>query len=341
MPKVLVTGDFAYSMYEGDLCEGLRAAGAEVSELPVRPLYGPIDSLRRAQEKYVLGFGPWRANRALVARVRQERPDLVIAWRAPWLRSRAIGAVRALGAKVVLANNDDPFGPDRALHIWRAFRRAIPAADVVCVYRDVNVAEAIAAGAKRVHVLRSWFNPARHRPLAPSAQERARFGCEVVFAGHAEDDGRLEALDALVQAGLGLKLFGSGWDRFARGRPIEKLIPAPRLEGDDYVKALCAAQCALVFLSGRNRDDYTRRCFEIPACGVLMLAQRTPLLTSWFREGEEALFFNSPAELVSQARAVLADPLRAHRIAAAGRARVLAGANDPLGRARELLSLIA
>ena len=340
MKKVLVTGDFAWRMYEGDLCEGLRAAGARVSELPVRPLYGPVAALRRAQEKFVCGPGPLLANLALVRRVRRERPDAVVAWRTPWLHPRAIQAVQRLGTLVLLTNNDDPFGPDRELPIWRSFRRAVPCADVVCVYRDLNVAEALAAGAKRVHVLRSWFNPLRHRPVALSDDESARFGCDVVFAGHGEADGRLEALEALLAAGLDLKLFGSHWDELGRGRPLARLLPTPRLDGDDYVKALCAARCALVFLSARNRDDYTRRCFEIPACGALMVAPRNPLLTSWFREDEEALFFSSPAELVEKVRGVVADPARAARIAAAGRQRLLAGHHDPTGRARELLALL-
>jgi glycosyltransferase involved in cell wall biosynthesis len=339
-PSILVVGEFAFQFYEPDVCEGLRAEGARVTELRTRPLFGPVDLLRRAQEKLVWGPGPLLANLALVRRVRKQCPDAVLAWRTPWLRPWAIQAVQRLGAKVWLANNDDPFGPDRDKRIWKSFRRAIPFADVVCVFRDLNVPEALAAGARRVHVLRAWFHRERHRPLALTEAERARFGCDVIFVGHAEDDGRLEALEALMAAGLSVKVFGTGWGAVARGRPLAAHLPCVPLYGDDYVKALCAAKAALVFLSKRNRDDYTQRCFEIPACGTLMLAPRTARLTGWFREDQEALYQGSTEELVAQARRLVGDPALRERIAAAGRARVLAEGHDVQARARELLGLL-
>lgn len=336
--KVLVAGDFAFAHLERDFCEGLRLAGAEVIELPVLRFFGPGSLLRRAQTKLVRGPGVALANAALVAACARHKPDLVLAWRTPWLSPLAIHLARAAGAgRVVLFNNDDPFGPDRELRIWRSFRLSIPHADACFAYRAVNLDELRAAGARRVGLLRSPFNPRRHHPLELSLFERARFGSEVVFVGHCEDDGRIESLEALAAAGLDLRLFGSGWEKHLRGRPLERLLPIKTVFDDDYLRALCGAKIALVFLSRRNRDQSTQRCFEIPAVGTLMLAPRTGELGSLFREGEEAEFFSSNEELVAKALRYVSDDAARSRLARAGQERVWRDGHDAASRARRFL----
>jgi spore maturation protein CgeB len=331
--RVLVCGDFAFEFYEPDFCWALREAGAQVIELPVSRYFAP---LRAAQEKLSLGPGLALAGAALVAACAREKPDAVLLWRTPWARPLTLWLARAAGARqIALYNNDDPFGPDRDRRIWRAYRRLIPHADLCLAYREVNLADYRAAGARRVALLRSGFHPLRHRPLAlaPTA--------DVVFVGHCEDDGRLDAVDALAQSGLQVRIFGTGWERFLRGRPGARYLPIQAALGESYVRVIASAKIALAFLSRRNRDEYTRRCFEIPAIGTLMLAPRTPTLLQLFREDAEAAFFSSPAELVAQAQRYCKDePLRA-RVAAAGRARVLEGGHDLVSRARELLRELA
>ena len=338
-PRIVVAGDFSWEMYEPAICDALRAEGAQVFELHAQQLFGPTSLLRRAQSKLVLGPGPVLANAAFVAAAARHQPDLMLAWRAPWLSPRAIQLARLAGAKrIALYCNDDPFGPDRELRIWRAWRKSVPAADLVLAYREQNLAELKSAGARAVKLFRSSY-AARDRPIELTAADRARFGCDVIFVGHCEPDGRLEAMDALLRSGLSVRIFGTHWERYASGRAWESMLPIVPLRGDDYVRAIAAAKAAVVFLSARNRDTYTRRCFEIPAIGTAMLAPRTPDLLTLFDE-QEALFWSSPQELVAQARRAVEDaPLRAG-IAAAGHARVLRDGHDARARARELLSLI-
>lgn len=335
--RVLVTGDFLFDIYEPSFCRGLERAGAEVHRLPVARLFGPTGLARRAQSKLVFGPGPELANAALLRACARVRPDVVLAWRTPWLRASTIRLARRLGARaLVLHNNDDPFGPDRDRRIWRRYRRLVPFADACFAYRMVNIAEYRAAGARDVRILRSWYDPALHRPIALSSDDRARFACDVVFVGHAENDSRLDALDALVESGLHVRLFGTSWAALAPGRRLASLLPVVAAVGDDYTRAIAAAKLALVFLSARNRDQYTRRCFEIPAIGTAMLAPRTDELSSLFAD-DEAVFFSSIDELVTCARAMVADDTRRAAVAAAGHTRVIADGHDHVGRARGFL----
>lgn len=329
--KILVCGDFAFEFYEPDFCWALRQAGAAVVELPVLRFFRP---LRGAQTRLVAGPGVALANAALVAACARERPDAVLLWRTPWATPLSLWLARAAGARqIALYNNDDPFGPDRGRRIWRAFRRLIPHADLCLAYRPVNLPEYAAAGARRTALLRSGFHPLRHRPV------EAALTADVVFVGHCEDDGRLEALDALARTGLRVRLHGTGWDRSLRGRAAARYLPIRPAFGEEYVRAIASARVALAFLSARNRDQYTRRCFEIPAIGTLMLAPRTAELEELF--GDAAAYFSSPAELVAQAQRYCADDALRARVAAAGRARVVEGGHDLVSRARGLLEELA
>jgi spore maturation protein CgeB len=334
--KILVTGDFAWDQYEPSFCRALRAAGAHVDELPIRP-WPALDALRRAQMKYVVGPAVWTANATLLVASGRYRPDVVLGWRTPWLAPRVILALRARGVRVVLYNNDDPFGPDREWRIWRKFRRGVPHADACFAYRDVNVPEYRAAGARQVFLLRSWFDPAVHRAVTLDAADRARFASDVTFVGHWEDDGREQVLEAMMRAGLAVRVFGSPgtWGPVAQRMGWPPIRPAL---DDDYARALCGAKVAIVFLSRRNRDEYTRRCFEIPAVGTAMLAPRNSTLASMYREGEEALFYGSPEEAVDLAKRYVMDEASRSRVAAAGRARCLRDGHDVLSRARSFLA---
>ncbi|MDD3519262.1 MAG: glycosyltransferase [Chromatiales bacterium] len=245
-------------------------------------------------------------------------------------------------------NNDDPFGwrhnataPRHHRWYWRHYMHCVPLADQQFVYRPVNVRELEAAGGRNVSVLMPYFVPSLHRPVELTEDERETYGCDAVFVGHYEPDGRVSYLAALVHAGLHVKLFGGGyWTRQVLGELADRLGPATAVVGNEYAKALCGADMCLAFLSRLNRDTYTRRCFEIPACGRLLLCERTEDLRRLFREDEEAVFFSSREELVEKALWLKGHPDERARIAAAGMRRVQEDGHDVTGRMRQMLSRI-
>ncbi len=180
------------------------------------------------------------------------------------------------------------------------------------------------------------FVPETDHPLPADAGDR-RFDADVVFAGHYEADGRLELLSAIAGAGHRLNVMGGGWHRAPKEETAAIRGGRPRIEGaygDDYRRAICGARIALSFLSKRNRDTYTRRSFEIPAMQAFMLSVLEDLATL-FREGVEAEFFRGAEELLDKVRFYLTHGEARHRVAAAGRARVVADGHDVLGRMRQ------
>jgi len=197
------------------------------------------------------------------------------------------------------------------------------------------------AGARHADVLLPYFVPWQHRPVTLSREEILLYGTDVVFVGHYEPDGREECISALINAGINVKIWGGEyWNKKVLGDLYYVLAPIIPAYGDQYAKVLCSSNICLAFLSKLNRDSYTRRCFEIPACGRVMLAERTYDLMNMFKDNEEACFFSSNEELITKAKWLLENPDIREKIARAGMNRVWADGHDIHSRVNVFLNSI-
>jgi hypothetical protein len=270
------------------------------------------------------------------------RPDFVFIYRGTHVTPQTVRNIKSLlpGAVVAGYNNDDPFGPGQPRLLWRHFLNCLPLYDLTFAYRRHNVAEFEARGARRVRLLRSWFMPERNHPVTLLDADRARFASDVVFVGHYEADGRLEYLEDVVRQGYRLRLFGPGYDWdpvIARSRWLKDQVPVQLVWGEDYNKALGGAKVALCFFSRLNRDTYTRRCFEIPATGTMMLSEYSDDAASLYAPGREADFFRDKEELAAKLERYVKDEALRARVAAGGLQRVWADGHDVISRMRQLL----
>jgi hypothetical protein len=208
-------------------------------------------------------------------------------------------------------------------------------------YRRINIGEAEALGARNCHLLLPYFNPEFDRPIELQPSEKARFNADVVFAGHFEQDGRDKLLSAIIAAGFDTRIWGGKyWSNELLSSMGYKRGPVTPAIGRDYTAALCGAKVCLAFLSKLNRDTYTRRCFEIPACGGLLLAERTDDLLRIFDEDKEACFFSSKRELLEKLDWLMSNGSIRAEIARAGLQRVWRDGHDVKSRAKEFLNVI-
>lgn len=345
--KIVIAGNWRWPQYEAAFAHGLRELGHEVLTFRTSEFFKGI--LGKEQGAVPIP-GPvlLRLNRALLRFMKREEVDLLLAWRGTHLLPSTIKTINAIGVVTVSYNNDDPFGT--ALHnnvpwqhhfLWFWYLRGLKYYQRNFFYRRLNVAEAKQRGALHADVLKPYFMPWQDRPVTLTEDEKKRFSCDVVFVGHYEPDDRVNHMRALVESGLSVKLFGGGyWTPKVLGDLYSYFAPIVKAEGDDYAKALCGAKVCLAFLSKLNRDTYTRRCFEIPACGRVMLAERTDDLLSMFEENKEACFFSSTEELVAKAKWLIDNPEIADKIAQAGLRRVWADGHDVKSRAAEFIDAI-
>ena len=98
--------------------------------------------------------------------------------------------------------------------------------------------------------MRSWFVPEQNFPLISSQIEEKKFGCDIVFIGHYEPDGRISYLEEIERAGWRLKIFGSSgnWNKaVSKSKLLRHHLPIQPVWGQDYNSALGGAKIALCF----------------------------------------------------------------------------------------------
>ena len=353
MPRVLIVGDYMWPWYQEVCATALEKHGCEV----VR--FGWFDDFRHRREgrsepfyhslwhriQYRLHTGPtvWQIYRRLKRQAAAVRPDIVWFYNVQLIAPSVVKALKTALPNAIFVQyaNDNPFSAAAKPGLWRNYLSSIPLFDVHFSYRLNNIADYQRFGAQSIHLLRSYFIPEEDYPVAQD-EVPARFKCDVVFAGHYENDGRVELLEAICQAGYRLNLFGGGWDaalpKLQADSPLRAKYPISPVTNADYRYAICGAKVGLCFLSTLNHDTYTRRSFQIPAMEVAMLSQYTDDLATLYMPDTEAVFFRDKQELIAKLAKLLGDDSWRQSVAKAGYAKVYAAGHDVTSRMKVWLN---
>lgn len=337
--KIFLAGYFGAFWHEKAWSRALHELGHEVVEFPMSPyLRGGL--WRRFQNRFVWGPAINKINRDFTLSVKKSSPDIVLCYRALPLQAQSIREL--LNQKIdqkrtlVCYNNDNIFAVLRDKSYWRLFKKAIPFYDLHLVFRESDLTHL--GPNLTTRTLYSYYLPWLHRPLPK--QTLSDWQSDICFLGHCEPDRRLNELDTLMRRVPGkYRVHGSLWKKHSKGRAWEKM-KTHEVQGEEYVKGINGAKIALAFFSTWNADMYTQRVFEIPACGTLMLAQRTETMLELYEEDKEAVYFSDADELVDKARFYLTHGQERERIAVAGRERCLRSGYDIHSRMREWLAVV-
>lgn len=350
-PHILLAGSWTWPYFEQAAADALASFGARVTRFawfqdfyewrPGNLEPQPRSFLLRLQNRLVAGPAVRSVNERLIRTAVEERPDIILFHNPTHVFPSTVRRLRNLlpNAKLVQYANDNPFGGMR--HYWRHFRHALSEFDVHFAFRHSNIRDYLANGADEVHLLRGYYMPDKVFRDVPTEE---RFRSDVVFAGHYEPDGRLQALEGIARAGWNLRVFGGSWKRaqhfLSPDSPLLSQLPIVPVLGADYRQALSGAAIALCFLSRLNKDTYTLRNFEIPAVRTLMLSEYTDDLASLFEEGVEADYFRSHDELLDKVAFYMNNPAVRERVAQRGHERLLRDGHDVRSRMRSFLDVV-
>jgi len=332
-PRMVLCGEWRIGIYEAALAEGFGQSGYEVIPFETSAWLG--DTLAcKIQKRLLAGPRLDACGRAFHDALRRARPDVVFLRLPQFLSPSEIALARGElpGACFVSYCNDNPYEDGRRWRLWRRYHRTIRLCDVNFFFRVDNVLSAQYEGVPRPRLAPPYYTEALHRPLAEVLPE---YRSEVVFAGHFEPDGRHRFIEALLDAGIEVRVYGTGWERAPAG-VTRRLLPIRPVDGEEYVSVLNGARVVLAFLSRLNRDYWTSRCMEIPACGSAMAAQRNPVLEEIFEPGREAVYFDTPRELVEAVRELLRNPTTRDALAANGRKKCLSRGFSNIAVARSM-----
>jgi spore maturation protein CgeB len=274
-------------------------------------------------------------NATVFSAARRLKPELVWADKQEFLRAETIVTLRKLGARLV------HFTPDPYFTVkWKRTRimdEAIREFDVLVYCKSYERINYEGIGKPIVYMPLGYCDET-HRPLVAND---SRWSCSVGFSGGWEPR-REQMLHAIARAGADLKFRGPYWDflrdgkwTFRRHLILRQNAPGERVRihrdellaplwqgnevyGDDYARALSGAGIGVGFLRTAWPDQHTTRTFEIPACGSMLLAERTDEHMGFFKEHEEAEFFASTEELLEKVRFYSANESDRKRIAENG-----------------------
>ncbi len=352
----MIVGDYMWPWYQQACANALESLGCQVVRFGwfgdfshwVADRTEPVYHSFWHRLQYRLRSGPvvWNVAMRLLQVANKEKPHVVFFYNVTIFGPSLVRKLKRLLPDALLCqySNDNPFSADAKLGLWRHYLRSIPYFDVHFSFRHSNMEDLRYFGAHHVELLRAYFIPEDEYPV-PYAEIPDRFRCDVVFAGHYEDDGRVEYLEAVCDAGFKLNLFGGGWQvalsKLRHNSPLRKKYPVMPATGADYRYALCGAKVALCFLSTLNRDTYTRRSFQIPAMKVTMLSQHSDDLVSLYRPDADACFFKSKDEMLAKLKWLVDNDDIRNDIAASGYQKVYDDKHSVAGRMEALLKQLS
>ena len=322
--RILFLGENWYGSCARACCYALRRLGHDVTDIDAQTI---MPQLRSRVSRLALRVGRARIvgeyNDLVLDAARRFQPDLLIAFKAPYVTADTLGALRRLG--IALYN----YYPDTSV---TAHGGLIPAAlpEYDCVFFTKRFTETDALGRLRLRAstfLPHGYDAEIHRPWPLSARDRKQYGHDVVvIATHTAH--KETVLDGLVARlpGVDLRVWGNGWSERCRSARLRPHLEGMSLNGTAYARALQAAHVNLAVMSGvvtgaSRGDETTTRTFEIPACRGFMLHERSGELAELFVEDREVACFDGIEELAAKIRFYLAHPDDRERIAGAGHAR--------------------
>lgn len=245
----------------------------------------------------------------LVLLAQRFKPQLVVLLKTDDLPLGGVGAVRAAapGCRVVAFHPDDPFN----VHRFRGpshprARYQLRSVDRYFIWSDYLVDRVIRAGARAAHYLGFASDPFVSHPVSTAESDETRFGADVSFAGN-WDPKRERWLAPLARAGgLSLAIWGGpDWKHRSKDDAVVRAWRGEAPRGEDLAKAVVCAKASINVLRAQNETAENMRTYEIPACGGLMLAERSAQQERIFRDGVEAVYVDSPDDLVRKARALV------------------------------------
>jgi spore maturation protein CgeB len=306
----------------------LRALGHRVRDLDLEPFWPAYQALMRSTGDLRLQRAGETLRQGLVRIVGElllagfelNPPDLVFALAQAPLDADTLARVGRLGIPRALWFCED----FRVMRYWPGLARAY---DVIFHVQpgafDAPLREAGGFG----HPLPMAFDPELHRPVALTADERARYASELSFVGAAYHN-RVQFLPALVP--LGLRIWGTGWPAIPA---FADCMPEPNQHQSSEAsnRIFNASKINLNLHSSPWADgvnpvgDYLNpRTFELAGAGAFQLVDQRSALAGAFEPGAELETFCDLDECRRKIRHFLTHPAEREAIAAAGRRRALA-----------------
>jgi len=333
--KILFVGDTTYEIYVKafyNAAKNIEGVEPYIFDFGSMALSKTRDNIiKRIEFRYRKGIYVGAINKQLILYCKNIEPDIVFLYSAVLISVHTLRRIKELGVYLAMYCNDDPFSKEYSNRFWKNIRDSALIADKVYAYRSSNIQSYMQLGAGQVSLLLPYYIKERNFYIE---------GCPypnvppVVYIGHNEEDGREGYIKRLLDAGIKVGL-NDQWVHLA-----SKYKNLTIVSGDlrDYNKILNSAEIAIVFLSKRNNDTYTRRCFEIPATKAMMIAPYTDDLSHMFTENIEAVYYRNEDDFLEKVIRYMKNKEKRKWIGEHGYNRLMKDGHEARDRVKQVLN---
>ncbi|MCD6011918.1 MAG: Uncharacterized protein K0Q79_1780 [Flavipsychrobacter sp.] len=263
-------------------------------------------------------------NIAIRKKVELFSPDIFFVYKGAFVQPETLQFARQKNCRLVL------FYPDVSMSAHgNNIPKSIPLYDLIFTTKTFGIRDLENTyGVKNAVFIPHGFDPEIHRKLNISNEDKHRFGCDASFIGTWSPK-KEQWLSVLKQRlpGMNLKIWGEQWFK-ATTDNIKTSIQYTGVHGDLYAIAIQCSAINLGILSEKVRgassgDLITSRTFHIPGSSGFLLHERNEESVLYFKENEEAGFFEGAEEMALQAEYYLANFVARERAQAGGYQRAL------------------
>lgn len=326
--RILFVGESWHGSCARSLKEALRRRPDIVLDEVNEDLWFPRPHARwlRALSRLTVGAYRREFSEHVLARVREFRPDVLMAYKGNPVRADLLEAVRTLGVRTANVY------PDCSPHAHGDFhRRAVGTYDLVISTKPYHPALwAQTYGYRnRCAFVPQGYDATLHQVDTPPIDQP--FDVVVVATWRAEYGRLMSDLARRFAADpIRVAIGGLGWERHRAGLPPSWVLLGG-LVGRSYVEALRKGRICIapltreVSIRGVEQpgDVDTTRTYELAAAHCFFLHRRTAYAQGVYDEQTEVPMFDDAAELTAQVRYYLNHEAERRRMAAAAHLRAV------------------
>lgn len=338
--KVLYVGHLREGQTSRMRMDAMINLGFKVYPVDVQSLWASNSMiLRQIQQRTSFGATINKINEEIIKIIRAQKIDVLWCDKQEFIKAKVLQECKQLGILSVHYTPDPYF--TLSWKQTRLSKESMPHYDVLLTSKTYELDQYKKMNPRSFYIPLG-FSESAHRPCIPKEEKiRSKYSCDVSFIGGWEPR-REEYLNAVSKVSHNLKIWGYAWDHLQDGKLtlrryvrlkrlagkekflIKKnlnlcsLIQGGEIYGDEYAQAISCSKISIGFLRKVCPDQHTTRTFEIPACGSMLLADRTMEHQEFFKEGIEADYFSSKEELVEKVRFYLKNERLRQSLAEAG-----------------------
>jgi spore maturation protein CgeB len=344
--KVLYVGHLSEGQTSRMRMEAMKNLGFKIFPVDVQSLWASNSMiLRQMQQRISFGTTVDRINEEIVKIIKAQKIDVLWCDKQEFIKPKVLKECKQLGILSIHYTPDPYF--TLSWKQTRLSKESMPLYDVLLTSKTYELDQYKKMNPRSFYVPLG-FSESVHRPCIPDDEKiRNKYSCDISFIGGWEPR-REEYLNAISKVSHNFKIWGYAWDHLQDGKVtlrryirlkrlagkekfvIKKnlnlcsLIQGGEIYGDEYARAISCSKISVGFLRTICPDQHTTRTFEIPACGSMLLADRTMEHQEFFKEGVEADFFSSQEELIDKAQYYLKNESARKALAKAGYKRCFA-----------------